>query len=176
MLPGENAGQGERVGHGGEPHRRVAEPGARTKKGIKEPVVPAGARRSGSLGELPEEAEGGEGALGRGIAAYVSRLGADRVRGEREADRRDAGERRRGPAVGREPGLGAAPLPEEGEGALLDGVEEGLAPRRRGPRDGGGRRGTARKDDRARQGEEGAGAGSVGRQGARHARDREGGR
>src|ERR1041384_7692658 len=150
MLPGENAGQGERVGHGGEPHRRVAEPGGLTKEVKEEAGVPAGARRSGSLGELPEEAEGGEGALGRGIAGYVSRLGADRVRGEREADRRDAGERRRGPAVGREPGLGAAPLPEEGEGALLDGVEEGLAPGRGRRGDRGGRWGRARAVVKAR--------------------------
>jgi hypothetical protein len=51
-------------------------------------------------------------------------LHADGVGGEREADGGDTRERRRGPAVGREAVGRRRQVPEEVEGAVLEGVEK----------------------------------------------------
>ena len=57
---------------------------------------------------------------------HEAALDADRISGEREADRRHAGEGRARPAVARQPVLRIGRLPEEAEGAPLQIVEKGL--------------------------------------------------
>src|SRR5437879_5535918 len=91
---------------------------------IEEAVVAGAAGRVGILPCRPEEPQRGEHASGCVGAGDVAALDADRVGGQGEAHRGDAGEAAGGPAVGGEPIGRVGLVPEESEGALLEGVEE----------------------------------------------------
>src|SRR5262249_20220520 len=93
---------------------------------VEEPLVAGDAGPSSTLRRLPEPSQRGERARCGVGAGDVAAVDADRVRAEGEADRGDARKRRRGPAVGGQAGWRVGALPEEGEGALLEGIEERL--------------------------------------------------
>ena len=71
-----------------------------------------------------EEPQREEHPLARLGARDVVTLDADRIGREPEADRRDAGERRRRVAVGDQAILGVRRVPEVAEGALLELAQE----------------------------------------------------
>src|SRR5207249_4809493 len=123
-LAGEDPGEQQGCVDRRELH--LLEPGPRVhvEEMVEEPVIPGGARGGGVLGCGPEEAQRGDDALCRLGARYVIALDADRIRREREPDRRDAREGRGRGAVGGEAVARARQVPEVVEGARLDGVEE----------------------------------------------------
>jgi len=170
LLREEDAGEEERGVHRGELDGLVAEPGGLVHE-VREEAVIAGRcpPRPVPGGAAREKRSRGEGALGRGVAGYVARLDTDRIGGEREADRRDTGEDGVGQRSGVRPVSGLLRSQKKAKVRWLDGVEQGLDPRRRGPGDGGGGRGAARQRRSSPPGEESAGAGSVGRRDAHHA-------
>src|SRR5437879_1963208 len=91
---------------------------------IEEAGVAGVAGGVGILPCRPEEPERGEHASGCVGAGDVAALDADRVGGQGEADRGDAGEAVGGPAVRSEPVGRVGLVPEVAEGALLERVEE----------------------------------------------------
>jgi len=82
----------------------------------------AGALRAG--GHVAQEAQRGQGAVHRLGTADPALLDADRIGGQGEADRSDAGERTRRIAVRGEPVALVGGVPEELEGAPFDVVEQ----------------------------------------------------
>ena len=97
------------------------------------------------------------------LARDPAALDADRVGGEAEADRGDARERRRRPAVGDQAVLRVGQLPEEAEGALLEVVEERIGVGRRRGR-------IARRERRCAAPSAADGASDAGAQAARQRR------
>src|SRR5689334_9864675 len=91
---------------------------------IEEPVL---------IRRAHEEAQGREHALSGLRTRDVATLNPDRIRGECEADRCDAGERRCRVAVGNEAALRVRGLPEEAKGALLEIGEERIEEHRLWP-------------------------------------------
>ena len=73
---------------------------------------------------VAEEFQGGQGAVDRLVAADPAVLDADRIRGQGEADRGDAGERPRRIAVRGQAVDLVGGIPEELEGAALDVIEQ----------------------------------------------------
>jgi hypothetical protein len=135
LLDEQHAGEEQ-----GGVHRRQldvleAEAADRIEEMVEEAAKTAGTRRGGPLRQLVKEPEGREDPLRRGLPGDVAAFRADRVRGERKAHGRNAGERRGGPAVRGEAGALAGPFPEEVEGAAGDGVEQRLDAGGAGPRD-----------------------------------------
>src|SRR5437879_6065523 len=95
--------------------RDFAVVGARTGAHVDEVM-----EESVLVGFVREEAQRRQHALARRRARDIAALDADRVGGEPEADRRDAGEWRRRIAVRNETVVRIPGLPEEAEGALLE--------------------------------------------------------
>lgn len=73
---------------------------------------------------VAEEFQGGQGAVDRLVAADPAVLDTDRIRGQREADRGDAGERPRRIAVRGQAIDLVGGIPEELEGTTLDVIEQ----------------------------------------------------
>jgi len=91
---------------------------------IEEAAIPGRVGSGGILRRGPEEAQRRQGPVGGLGAGDPAVLDADRVRRQREADRGDARERRRGPAVGREPVGRRRQVPEKVEGLVLERIEK----------------------------------------------------
>ena len=122
-------GQEQRRVHGGELHPLEARAGLGIEEVVEESPVARDPRGGGILARAPEKPQGAEDTLGGLGARDVSTLGADRVGREREAHGSHADERGSGSAIGSEPGLGVAQVPEVTERPLLEGVEERHLPR-----------------------------------------------
>ena len=73
-----------------------------------------------------EEVQRCQYALPRRLARHVTALDADGIRGQAEADRRDARERRRRIPVRNQTVLRVRRIPEEAEGAFLELDQEGV--------------------------------------------------
>ena len=111
-------------------HARQLDPALVTVAGLHveevvvEPVVSALPRRLRSLRQLLQELQRQQRAVHRLVAADPALLHADRIRGQRETDRSDAGERPRRIAVRRQAVALVGGVPEELERALLDVAEQ----------------------------------------------------
>jgi len=97
---------------------------------IEKAVITGDIARRGILRCGPEEAQRGERAVGGLRARNPAVLDADRVRCQREADRGNAREGRRGPAIGGEAVPGGRQVPEKAERAVLERVEKRRGVRR----------------------------------------------
>jgi len=91
---------------------------------IEEAVIAGGAADGGILWRGPEEPQRGQGAVGGLLSGDPGALDADGVGREREADGGDARELLGRPAIRREAVRGRRAVPEEVEGAVLEGIEE----------------------------------------------------
>ncbi len=123
-LAEERAGEEERGVDGRQLDRLEARAGLHVEEVVEETLVagPAPCLRPGR--RRGEEAQRGEHPRPRLLARHVAALDADGIGGEPEAHRRDRGERGRGPAVRHQAVLRVGALPEEGEGALRELLEE----------------------------------------------------
>jgi hypothetical protein len=97
---------------------------------VEEALVPGHAARRIALRRVGEEAQGRRHSRRRRLPGHEPALDADRISGEREADRGHAREGGPRPAVAGEAVFGIRRLPEEAEGAPLEIVEKGIARRR----------------------------------------------
>ena len=120
----QRAGHQQRGVDGGELDILEARAGFHVDEVIEKALV---ARVAGSLRPLRRVVEkaqrgqhAGPGLFARDPVAFYT----DRVGREREADGRDAGERRCRPAIGCQPGAGIGGVPEKAEAALLEVVEQ----------------------------------------------------
>src|SRR6266496_3871640 len=91
---------------------------------IEEAAVAGRVGAGGVLRRGPEEAQGRECPISGLGAVDPAVFDADRIRRQRESNRGDARERRGGPAVGGQAVGRRGQVPEEVEGAVLQGVEE----------------------------------------------------
>jgi len=123
-LREENAGEQQGRVDRGQLDRLKAPAGAHVQEVIEEAAIAGGVGAGGVLRRGPEKAQGRQRASGGLGARDPAVFDADRVGGEGEADRGDARERRRGPAVRREAVRRRRQVPEEVEGAVLQRVEE----------------------------------------------------
>ncbi len=132
LLAGEHPHEEQRGVDGRQLDVLEPEPTAVLQEVIEEALVPGGARGLGTLWQLPEKPQRGEGAVPRFGPGDVAPLCAYHVGREAESDGCDAGECAGGPPVGREAGGRIGSFPEKVEAAAGKGVEKGgLAQRQR---------------------------------------------
>jgi hypothetical protein len=122
----QRAHQQQRGVDGGQLAAPEAQPRLHVEEVIEEALVAGHAGPARALRQAGEEAQRRERALAGLLTGDVAARHTHRVGAEREADGRDAGEGRRGPAVRRQAGLGVGRVPEEVEGAAFEVGEEGV--------------------------------------------------
>ena len=138
-LHEQHAGHEQRGVDGRQLGIAVAHADAEIQEVIEKSLVAAGARRLGTLRQVVQEFERRQHARARLRARDPAAFRADRVGVQREADGRDARERRLRPAIGHESRVGLGRVPEKIEGALFDVLEQRIElvdlHRRREPHD-----------------------------------------
>src|SRR6266576_39616 len=123
-LREQDAGEQQRGVDRGQLDRLEAAARLHVEEVIEKASIACGVRAGRVLRGGPEELQCLESAVGSLAARDPVVLDADRIRRQRKADRGDARERRCGPAVGGEAVGRRRQVPEEVEGAVLQGVEE----------------------------------------------------